>query len=135
MSKGSVDRTGCALVLGLVLLATPALAQESWSLSGRVVDGSTETPIPAARVHWVEEDRDFLANDEGRFLVLDIHHHRITLLVEALGYESAVWEISADMVGALVDIPLTNEALRLEGIDVGVRQSVWTFVSLNRRRG
>ena len=112
-----------AFVITLLVSAVPVAAQQPWSLTGRVVDGTTGAPIPAARVHWVEGDRDVLANDDGRFLVVDIHHHRVTLLVEALGYAAQTWEVSADMAGILVEIPLTDEALRLEGIEVGVRQS------------
>ncbi len=111
------------LLVVLMAWASPALAQQPWSLVGRVVDQSTGAPVPAARVHWVEGDRDVLANDDGRFVVLDIHHHRVTLLIEGLGYASGTWEVSADMAGELVEFPLTDEALRLEGIEVGVRQS------------
>lgn len=112
-----------AVALAPCVTASPAASQQPWNLVGRVIDGATGAPVPAARVHWVEGDRDVLANDDGRFVVLDIHHHRITLLVEALGYAAETWEVAAEMAGTLVEIPLRDEALRLEGLEVGVRQS------------
>ena len=108
---------------GMLCVVTPTAAQQPWSLTGRIIDQSTGGAIPTARVHWVEGDRDILTNDDGRFVVLDIHHHLITLSVEALGYTTQTWEVSAEMAGTLVELSLTDEALRLEGIEVGVRQS------------
>ena len=116
-------RSTLTLAITLMVLATPALAQQPWSLAGRVVDAANGRPVATARIHWVEEDRDVLADDDGRFIVADIHHHRITLLIEGLGYASETWDVSADVGSTVVEFPLTDEALRLEGIDVGVRQS------------
>lgn len=105
------------------LCPASAAAQQAWSLSGRIVDASSGEPVTSARIHWVEADRDVLSNEVGRFLLLDIHARSVTLLVEALGYASETWEVSAAEGSRVVEIPLTAEALQLEGIEVGVRQS------------
>ncbi len=112
-----------ALVVMSAAAAPPASAQQAWSLVGRVVDAATGQAVPSARVHWVEGDRDVLSDETGRFALLDLHARSVTLLVEALGYASETWEVSAADDDRTVEIPLTAQALQLEGIEVGVRQS------------
>lgn len=111
------------VLFGIGLLPGVVSGQEAWSLTGRVVDATTRAPIASARIHWVEQDRDVLADDGGRFILLDIHARRVTLLVEALGFATGTWEVDAAAAGTVVEIPLTGEAFELEGMEVGVRQS------------
>lgn len=112
-----------ALLAALLLVPETVTGQEAWSVVGTVIDASTRGPIPAARVHWVEGDRDAITDETGRFLFVDLHGRRATFLVEALGYSDETWEVDATAATRQIEIPLRDEALRLEGIEVGVRQS------------
>lgn len=111
-----------ALLAALALVPGRAAGQEAWSVVGTVIDASSRAPVISARVHWVEGDRDAITDETGRFLFVDLHGRSATFLVEALGYSDETWEVDAGP-SRVVEIALRDEALQLEGIEVGVRQS------------
>ena len=118
-------KVGGRILLWLALLVpSSAAAQEPWSLLGTVVDSITGDPIVGAQVRWVEEDRDFLTGELGRFIIPDVHLPVVTLSVAALAHRSLTTEVTSEGPGTTVVIELPQEAVELSGL----------LVELNRAR-
>jgi TonB-dependent SusC/RagA subfamily outer membrane receptor len=125
---------------GLTVLALVALlvgpwavqAQEVGRIAGQVVSSATARPLAGAQV-VVEGPRiGALANDEGRFLLLNVPAGAYTVRVELIGYESATQQVnvvagetttlnfSLDQIAiSLEEIVVTGTAAQVRAREVG----------------
>src|SRR2546427_11797434 len=74
--------------LSVLLLATPALAQEKGGISGRVTDKKTGHALPFASVAVVEAKRGVLTDSEGQFVLTGILPGTYEIRVQFLGYRA-----------------------------------------------
>jgi outer membrane cobalamin receptor len=87
----------------LLLLAAPALA--AWILEGRILDGESGRPLPAAHLRLLDSPLGTAADLDGRFRLELGERQRGRLLVSHLGYRSAELEIRRED-GAHLDLAL-----------------------------
>lgn len=85
------------------LAATPAAAQNSVSVLGRLVDSLTDQPVPAAVVLLEELGRETTSDDQGMFRFDGVPPGRYHVLVRTAGYSSRRNEIAAT-VGSEVPV-------------------------------
>lgn len=86
---------------------------------GKVVDATTRTPIPAARV-MVMRERGTTTDSTGSFRLTGIGEGDYLLLVESYGYESLHVRATASVEPAPLEIPLSPAPMVLEGLNVEV---------------
>ena len=126
----------------IVLIATlisqsVVLAQDSYEISGYVVDKETGDPVPYASVGVPELHRGISANMNGHFRLLlpevNINHH---LQISSIGYERLTIPLSEFRGREEVRIELTAETTLLEEIViVGKSQTVEQLVkSVSKNR-
>lgn len=121
---------GFLLTVGTVAaLAVPLQAQDTYSLSGRVVEEGTSNGIPGATVEI--ENREILGTGstgpDGGFLFEGIEPGGYTVRVAALGYSPVSLYVVADEDTALEislsvsPIPLDSLAVDARSVDIGGR--------------
>ncbi len=104
------------LAVGAVLCAfaaSPAAAQQG-TISGRVVDGTTGQPVPAAMVTVVGTNLGAQANNEGFYTVRGVAPGAVTLRVMNIGYSEvtqAVTVVAGQTVTANFELPPAPIAL------------------------
>src|SRR5688572_7523988 len=103
----------------LVLLATPMLAQAQGTITGRVVQSSTLRPLAGAQVSIPGSGIGALANNDGRFLLVNVPVGQRVVRVEIIGFgqqEQTVTVTQGQTVAA--DFTLETQALGLDEIVV-----------------
>lgn len=88
------------LLLAGLYLAVPAAAQERGTVRGRVLDASTEAPVPTAAIRIVGTVLVTFADDSGRFELRNVPAGLRELSVERIGYVPRLIEV--DVVGGVV---------------------------------
>jgi carboxypeptidase family protein/TonB-dependent receptor-like protein len=91
-------------------------------IRGRVVIADSDDGVEGAEVTDVQTGRQVLTRYDGRFVLGDVRPGPIRIRVEHLAYTSREWAIDAQP-GSSYDarIPVEEEAIPLEGIEVSVR--------------
>lgn len=91
-------------------------------LAGRIVDPQARQPVADAVVHLVELGRSTTTNSRGYFTFNEQAWGVYTLAVNRLGYAplSAPVRVAGNLT-QVVEIEMTPDALKLEGITVSVR--------------
>ena len=121
MSPNRVRSLGfAAALLGLVLMpALPAAAQSTGTVTGRVVDVTTQQPLVGAQVMIEGTGLGALANDEGTYLILNVPAGAQTVRAQMIGYSAAEAEVTVE-AGQTVTANLTmsQSAISLDQIVV-----------------
>jgi len=120
--KGYLVRCSGLLLLALGAFgwwAPDASAQDTGRIVGQVVAEATARPLAGAQV-FVEGLRlGALANDDGRYLILNVPAGTHTVTVEMLGYAESSQQVTVPAGGSVtVDFALTETAVALEAIVV-----------------
>lgn len=108
-------------VLVLAALAFPSLgaAQQSGTVTGTIVDATTQQPLQSVQVMIVGTSRGTLTNQQGRFVIPNVPAGPQEVRVTQLGYGSASEEINIGAgQTATVDFSLTQSAVAIEGVIV-----------------
>jgi len=92
------------------MLASVALAQSTGSVSGRVVDESTQRPLPGAAVKLNGATLSTDTDRAGVFQLLRVPAGRQTVTISYLGYEVASFDIQVRS-GETVDLQATLKPL------------------------
>lgn len=108
-----------ALILTLVLAASQAFSQ-SVKISGKIVDATTQSPIPYASIGVLGKSIGTVANSSGEF-VLPVKQDQLTandkLAFSCVGYESAELQIGDVKKGNLL-IKLKPQVVEIEEVKV-----------------
>ncbi len=104
---------GAGGLLALLLAVAPLAAQNT--ITGTVVEGTTQRPLPGAQVVIEGTELGGLTDNRGRFLILNAPSGTVTLRVLMIGYREATAEASADQP---VTIELQETAISLDEIIV-----------------
>ncbi|HET9439047.1 MAG TPA: SusC/RagA family TonB-linked outer membrane protein [Longimicrobiales bacterium] len=105
----------------LVVLLTPlwASAQQRGTITGRVVDQATNTPLIGAQIVVAGTTMGTVTNQEGRFALTQVPAGERQIRVTHLGYKGATQPVSiAAGATATVDFQLTETVLEIEGVIV-----------------
>jgi hypothetical protein len=108
----------CAL--GVLLVQPPAAsAQQTGTITGQVVEESTERPLGNMQVQVVGTTRVMLTNEQGRFLFAGLPAGAHELRVTGLGYAQATTRVQlAAGQSATARIVMTTSALQLDALVV-----------------
>lgn len=89
---GAQFRSSLWFAFVLVLLGAAPLAAQTGSLTGRVTDGATGTPLPGARIDLVntagQSSGSSISDREGQFRLASVPSGSYTLVVTLIGYEN-----------------------------------------------
>ena len=111
--------TGLAVALAMGFWAGGAQAQNVGTVTGLVRDAVSLTPLAGAQVTIEGTQIGGLANNVGRYLLLNVPVGQQTISVQLIGYGSATQTVSVPTGGNVVaDFTLREEALSLEGVVV-----------------
>ena len=112
-----------ALLSALLLVAAaPAFAQAS--LAGRVTDAETGDPIPGAAVVLEGSTSGTATDTDGRYAFDPIRPNRVTLVVRALGFETARETVVLQLGANTADFALAPAALDLGDVVVTARETL-----------
>ena len=79
----------CLFILALYTINfLPAFAQTS-KLSGKVLDGRTNTPLPGATVHIKGSTHEVITNSQGEFTFITAQQLPLTYVATYIGYQTA----------------------------------------------
>ena len=104
---------GAGSVLALALAFAPLSAQNT--ITGTVVDETTQRPLAGAQVLIEGTDLGSLTDNRGRFLILNVPSATVTVRVLTIGYRETTATVSADQS---VTIELQATAISLDEIIV-----------------
>jgi TonB-linked SusC/RagA family outer membrane protein len=108
-----------AIVILTLVLALPAQAQNTGSVTGRVLDAQTNQPVSAVQVYIEGLDLGVLSQQNGGFLLLGVPAGTHTVTVERIGYRSATAQVTVS-AGQTVEqsFRLAEQALQLDEVIV-----------------
>lgn len=120
-----------------VVVAGSEVAPRLGSLAGVVLDASTGTPLPMARVQLAERPQALLSSDDGGFVFRDLLPGRYALRARALGYTPTQIEVElAPGQGRVTRLLLTPQAQLARPIVVnGLRAGALGMSSPNAATG
>lgn len=97
-----------ALVIGLAMVSTEAVAQEESEaeLTGQVVDASNQEPVADAQVTLQGENQETTTGGDGTFTFEDVEPGTYTLTATAEGYQEWEQEVEVTEQGGAVQIEL-----------------------------
>jgi TonB-linked SusC/RagA family outer membrane protein len=109
------------LVLAMSVATLPALsaAQQSGTITGRVVNGVTQAPIVDAQVGIVGTSRGVRTGEDGRYRIPSVSTGRISLRVTRISFESQTQQVTVTANGtATADFALSVSITALDAIVV-----------------
>ena len=121
MAPNRVWRLGlAAALLGLVLMpALPASAQNTGTVTGRVVDAATQQPLVGAQVVITGTTLGGLAGDDGMYLILNVPAGERVVQAQMIGYANQSARVTVEAGASVtVNLSLSQSAIGLDQIVV-----------------
>lgn len=114
------------LILAFLLVVFSNSSEAQNTLKGRVIEYSTETPIPYASIFLTNTTLGITADEQGEF-TLSIPDGSYNVLVRMLGYEPLTFSINTNRLPKKgFQVQLNSEDQELEEIDVEEeRDPIW----------
>jgi len=110
---------GIALSLGLAFGLAERAAAQTGTVTGAVQDVVSQAPLAGAQVSVVGTSLGTLANNVGRYLIVNAPAGQQTIRVDLIGYGSVEMEVNVPAGGAVTaDFDLRQDAIALEGVVV-----------------
>jgi TonB-linked SusC/RagA family outer membrane protein len=108
----------CATVGGMLLLATAtARAQDGGTIGGRVVDATTNAPIPSAQVQIVGTARGGTTAEDGQFRIANVRPGVYQVRVLRIGYQASTQSVTLGTAQAVtLAYGLTPVAVTLDQV-------------------
>ncbi|MCF7809037.1 MAG: TonB-dependent receptor [Candidatus Marinimicrobia bacterium] len=106
------------LLLGtLIVSSLQAEDSKTYNLSGRVLEAGSQHSIPGANIIVMNQNIGTAADNEGRFMIMDLLPTEYNLQVSAIGYESAYIPVTIPFDNQLV-ITLKETFFQMESVVV-----------------
>ena len=105
-----------------LLQSAPSTAQQTATVSGRVLDAETGESLPYANVSVLETGQGSAANVDGYFALVGLAAGEYTLRVSFLGFQAAQIKVRAQTFAAPLEVRLAREAAGLEEVLVTAEQ-------------
>ncbi len=110
---------GLAMALLIAAFGAGGLAAQTGTVTGLVRDAATQSPLAGAQVSIVGTGLGGLANNVGRFLILDVPAGQHVVRVQIIGYRAQERTVTVPAGGsAAVTFEMREEAIALEGVVV-----------------
>src|SRR5438093_2276194 len=107
----------CVSAGALLIGAWSAQAQEAGTIAGRVVDASSNAPVPTAQIQVVGSTRGAVTGDDGRFRIAGIAAGEYQLRVLRLGYQGSSRTVTVTAGGTTdVEFTVVPAAVSLEEV-------------------
>ncbi|NIP59457.1 MAG: TonB-dependent receptor plug domain-containing protein, partial [Gemmatimonadetes bacterium] len=107
------------LAMTALVAAPPLAAQQTGTVTGRVVESASLAPISSAQVYLQGTSIGTLTGENGRFLILNVEAGQHTLVVERIGYQTVTQAISVQAgQSTTVNIEMEQEVLGLDELVV-----------------
>jgi TonB-dependent SusC/RagA subfamily outer membrane receptor len=108
-----------ALCIGAAAVPVALVAQERGSVTGVVVEGPTQRPLPGVQVSVAGTQLGTLTNQEGRYLIVNVPAGTREVRATRIGYAQGTQQVTV-MAGevATADFALAESAVALEGLVV-----------------
>jgi TonB-linked SusC/RagA family outer membrane protein len=107
-----------AFAVGVWLAPATALAQQG-TITGKVTDQATNSPVPSAQVQIVGTTRGALTTDEGVYTLRNVAAGTVTLRALRIGYKASVQTVTVPASGSItVDFALGSTPSKLDEIVV-----------------
>jgi TonB-linked SusC/RagA family outer membrane protein len=101
----------------LIGIASEALSQDAGTLTGRVIDASSNAPVPSAQIQVVATTRGAVTGDDGRFRIAGMRPGQYQVRVLRLGYQASVQTVDVPAGGtADANFSLAPAAVSLEEV-------------------
>lgn len=118
-SRAGRSRALAAASLLCTALAGPAAAQETGTISGRILNAVTNAPINSAQVFIAGANIGTLSRADGRFVISDVPAGTHEVRAQSIGFSPVVQQVSVRAGEAVtIDFALREEAISLEEIVV-----------------
>lgn len=104
-------------LLVIILLLLPLFASGQYAISGHVVAGDDQTPLPGANVFFANTTKGSSTNANGEFAFYNLPPGRLQLVVSFVGYETLILELKTPLERKL-KIILKPSARQLRGITI-----------------
>ena len=105
--------------LAIALMPGLAIAQQSGTITGRVVDESSGSPLSAVRVSIASTGQDARTNDEGRYVLANVSAGSHDIRANRIGYAQRTGTVTVVAGGSVtVDFALARSAVRLDAVVV-----------------
>ena len=101
----------------LFVLLLPFFASGQHEISGHVVAGDDQTPLPGANVFFANTTKGSSTNANGEFAFYNLPPGRLQLVVSFVGYETLILELKTPLDRRL-KIILKPSARQLKGITI-----------------
>src|SRR5688500_13189036 len=107
-------RIACMLLLAL-LTPVCAWAQQRGTITGRVVDRASNTPLITAQIGSAGTTLGAVTNQDGRFAIPQVPAGQLELRVNLIGYKAASQQVTVATGGtANVNFEMTMTAVEIE---------------------
>src|SRR5262245_16908347 len=112
-------RISSVVALLCLMLVLPEWAAGQGTITGRITQAGTQRPLAGAQVSIPGTGVGALANNDGRYLLVNVPVGQVTLRVEIIGYGTQEQGVSvAGGQATVANFELTTEALGLDEIVV-----------------
>jgi TonB-linked SusC/RagA family outer membrane protein len=108
----------CATVCGMSLWTTAtARAQDGGTISGRVVDATTNAPIPSAQIQIVGTTRGGVTAEDGRFRIPNVRPGAYQVRVLRIGFQAGTQSVTVGNTQEItLEYSLTPVAVTLDQV-------------------
>jgi TonB-dependent starch-binding outer membrane protein SusC len=108
-----------SLLVALAVLPAAAHGQERGTVTGQVVDGSTQQPLSGVQVTVGGTQLGTITNQQGRFLIPNVPAGTREIRATLIGYSQGTQQVTVQAgESATVTISMTQSAVALEGLVV-----------------
>lgn len=109
-------------------------AQSTQSISGRVIEFGTLSPLPYAKVEVLNSDHKTVTDSLGYFTISDVPIGRINLKVTSFGYKTAFLTNLELLVGKqlMLTIELTEELTALDEVTIVSSDKQYSFNEMSK---
>lgn len=104
------------IAIALMFLYTGILGAQDISLTGRVLDKNTNSPIPGASIFIPELNRGVVTDVDGKFIIQGLPDRNITLQVTFVGYSNKVQTIRPGQFGRDLVVELEESITNFEEV-------------------
>ena len=114
-----IVRTLCLAVGLAAMTAGTATAQQTGTITGRVIDARTLQPVSSAQVFIPQVNLGVLSREDGRFILLNVPAGTHTVNVQRIGFRTATETVTVGTGEAVtVEFEIAEDALALDEIVV-----------------